>query len=225
MRRLLTGVPVRKPAGGVAEVVLTPVSNIRQVVFDAPGRCRFPVCADDTHCLNPPLTEGRSSFEEQSDGPPGAARITHTLTLALDPGDAAALTGGATAEAIRAQGAVALIRTESGRLLLCGFSARFGGEQPLHASGPAYASGCGLRERPLVLLRFRSTDTDPAAEIFDPDAQAGDDPAAEIFEPDAQAGDDPASRSAPTAPTQDGALRPASGTGIPAQPTNKAIRP
>lgn len=219
MQRLLTGVPVRKPAGGVAEVVLTPVSNIRQVRFDAPGgRCRFPVCTDAERCLHPPLVEGRSSFEEQAEGAPGAVMVTHTLTLALDPGIAAALAADATAAAIRTDGAVALIRTESGRLLLCGYSARFGGEQPLHAANTEYASGRSLRERPLVLLRFRCADSDPAAEI-DP---ADDTPAG--------AGNGQASRSAATetARTTDGSAdKPVSGAEAesPAELIPTAIRP
>ncbi len=170
MRRLLTDASVLKPAGGVAEVVLTPVSNIREVRYNASGTlCRPPDFLDITRCLQPPLVEGRSRFEQRSEGPPEAELVTHTLTLALDPGDAASLTGNAAAAAIRAEGAVAVIRTESGHLLLCGHSARLGGEQPLRPLETDYDSGSGLRERPLTLLRFRSADTDPSAEIASDD--------------------------------------------------------
>lgn len=172
MERLLSGASVRKPAGGVAEVVLTPASNVGDVRFDDfGGRCRISGFADPTRCLRPPLVEGRSSYEEQMQGSAGAPLVSHTLTLALDPHDAAALRNDPTTEAIRNEGAVAQVRTESGRRLCVGCSSRFGTEQPLRLLGTDYASGCGLCDRPLTLLRLHSADTAPAAELEEQETQ------------------------------------------------------
>ena len=172
MERLLSGASVRKPAGGVAEVVLTPASNAGDVRFDdSGGRCRISGFADPTRCLRPPRVEGRSSYEEPTQGSAGAPLVSHILTLALDPHDAAAFRNDSTAEAIRNEGAVALVRTESGRRLCVGCSSRFGTEQPLRLLGTDYASGCGLCDRPLTLLRLHSADTAPAAELEEQETQ------------------------------------------------------
>lgn len=156
--------PLRKPAGGVTAVTITPAGNLLRTVVTADGRIEA-VFRDATQLTGLPLAEQRSSYAELSDTDAGPLRVRHTLTLVMDRETARTLFTPAFRRTAQTEGLAALVTMASGERLLAGWSARFGTAHPLRPGSFGMESGTEPLDGTAAVLTLTSEDTDPAAEL------------------------------------------------------------
>ena len=154
----------RKPVGGVRSVALLAANNISAAQFDkVTGECTQLVMVDHQAVMNVELVEDRSSLEEEFSFDDGLLSVEHRLTLVADRNMAEAwFDEEFRCEATRC-GLCAVVTLSDGRVLLVGYSERFGAEQPLRIKSLHSHSGCRLVDMPTLTLTLESCDSSAAA--------------------------------------------------------------
>ncbi len=142
-----------RPRGGVARVGLIPASKYAGSAPPAtPAVWAF--------------REDKARYsEETTGGQPIAKMVRHTLEMefAANPATRAAVDELRAAAA--SEGVVALVTMASGRVVVAGWSRRFGTRYPLRLVAESVSSGEAPADCPTVRVTLESTDADPASSL------------------------------------------------------------
>ena len=147
--------------GGIAEVRITPTSNVNLSVDDANSvevLFRDPLLIETIELL-----EDRSSYSEVEIVEDGVSLVRHSLKLVLKRELGLRLR--ATLSTRYMDGVVAIVTIHARERLLVGFTSKFGIEQPLRVIGGAFETGSSPKDYPLFSLTLQCEDTSYATKF------------------------------------------------------------
>ena len=153
---------IYKPVGGVESATLYPADAVEMALFSDDG-CEVELSGEGL-CV--PLLDDGSHYEERAECKGGIHKVAHALHLVADRASGDEWFDADFLERASVDGVVAVITLYDGRRLLLGYSAHFGGEQPLRLESLESSSGESLHDIPTATLRLVSYDTEFSPEIL-----------------------------------------------------------
>jgi hypothetical protein len=153
--------PRYKPTGGVESATLYPADAVASALFSS-SSCEVQFSSGG---IEVELIDDLSSLEEVSKSHYGANKVTHRLTLVAGRNEGEKWLDEEFVERCSIEGVVAEVHLCDGRTMLVGYSAIFGGEQPLRLESLTYNSGTSLHDTPTLSLELVSEDSEFSKEI------------------------------------------------------------
>jgi len=147
--------------GGVAEVMITPISNV--ILSSSDITNEEALFRDSSLIETIDILEDRSSYSEEEIVKDGISSVKHSLKIVLRREVGLSLRSQLDTRYIN--GVVAILTTHAKERLLVGFTPKFGEEQPLRVIGSGFETGLSPKDYPLFSVTLQCEDTSYATNI------------------------------------------------------------
>lgn len=148
--------------GGIRRVLLYGAEEVTGWTLGE-GGCTALLFRPGAEPVEPPLTEGRSSYAEETTDD-AVPTVRHRLRLVMSGWQGRSIADEKFLRRAAADGFVAIVEAEDGSRFVAGRSVRLGGEQPLRLEKSAHTTGSRPTEAPETELVLSCSDDAPAAD-------------------------------------------------------------